>query len=73
MIARDEPRWECESMGTFHVSCKIENHTDGTKAVHIQELVADTDSEYTWVPAGTLEKIGVVKEKRDLQLRFSQW
>ena len=26
----------------------------------------DTGSEYTWIPAGTLEKIGVAREKKDL-------
>jgi len=54
-------------MGTFHISCKIENHTDRTKAVRIPKLLVDTGSEYTWVPASTLEKIGVVREKKDLR------
>ncbi len=27
----------------------------------------DTGSEYTWVPAATLEKIGVVREKKDIR------
>ncbi len=54
-------------MGTFYVSCRIENHTNRAKAVRIPKLLVDTGSEYTWVPAKTLEKIGVSREKKDLQ------
>jgi predicted aspartyl protease len=54
-------------MGTFYTGCRIENHTDRTKAVRIPKLLVDTGSEYTWVPAKTLEKIGVAREKKDLQ------
>jgi predicted aspartyl protease len=54
-------------MGTFHIACKIENHRDRTKAVRIPKLLVDTGSEHTWVPAATLEKIGVVREKKDVR------
>ena len=54
-------------MGTFHTSCRIENHTDRTRAVHIPKLLVDTGSEYTWIPAATLQRIGVVREKKDLR------
>jgi predicted aspartyl protease len=54
-------------MGTFYTGCKIENHTDKTKAVRIPRLLVDTGSEYTWVPTATLEKIRVVREKKDLR------
>lgn len=54
-------------MGTFHIACKIENHRDRMKAVRIPKLLVDTGSEYTWVPAATLEKIGVVREKKDVR------
>lgn len=54
-------------MGTFHIACKIENHRDRTKAVRITKLLVDTGSEHTWVPAATLEKIGVVREKKDVR------
>lgn len=54
-------------MGTFHIACKIENHRDRTKAARIPKLLVDTGSEYTWVPAATLEKIGVVREKKDVR------
>ncbi len=54
-------------MGTFHIACKIENHRDRTKAVRVPKLLVDTGSEHTWVPAATLEKIGVVREKKDVR------
>jgi predicted aspartyl protease len=53
-------------MGTFHASCRIENHTDRAKAARLPKLLVDTGSEYTWIPATTLEKIGVAREKKDL-------
>lgn len=53
-------------MGTFHVGCKIENHTDRSQAVTVSRALVDTGSEYTWIPSKTLEKIGVAREKKDL-------
>ena len=53
-------------MGTFHVGCKIENHVDRTQAVTVSRALVDNGSEYTWMPAKTLEKIGVNREKKDL-------
>jgi predicted aspartyl protease len=54
-------------MGTFHTGCKIENHIDRTKAARLSKLLVDTGSEYTWVPATTLAKIGVAREKKDVR------
>ena len=53
-------------MGTFHIDCKIENHTDRKRTARIPKLLVDTGSEYTWIRASTLEKVGVVREKKDL-------
>ena len=53
-------------MGTFHVGCKIENHVDRTQTVTVPRALVDTGSGYTWMPAKTLEKIGVNREKKDL-------
>src|SRR3990167_8625600 len=53
-------------MGTFYTGCKVENHTHRTKTVVIPKLLVDTGSEYTWIPGGKLEKIGVDREKKDL-------
>ena len=54
-------------MGTFYVSCRIENHRRRARAVRIPKLLVDTGSEYTWIPTATLERIGVTREKKDLQ------
>ncbi|MBI5768095.1 MAG: aspartyl protease family protein [Verrucomicrobia bacterium] len=31
------------------------------------KLLVDTGSEYTWAPSTTLEKLGVAREKKDLE------
>jgi predicted aspartyl protease len=54
-------------MGTFHTGCRVDNHTDRTKSVRIAKLLVDTGSEYTWLPAVKLEKIGVEREKKDVR------
>lgn len=53
-------------MGTFHIPCKVENVVDRRKTAVIPRLLVDTESEYTWVPEATLEKIGVRREKKDI-------
>lgn len=53
-------------MGTFYVRCKIENTVDRNKSAVIPRLLVDTGSEYTWVSATVLEKIGIDREKKDL-------
>jgi len=53
-------------MGTFHTACTLENHVDRSRRVVMPKLLVDTGSEYTWVPAAKLEKIGVTREKKDL-------
>ena len=54
-------------MGTFHTGCRVENHVERSKGVEIPNCLVDTGSEYTWVPEAKLEKIGVAREKKDLQ------
>ena len=53
-------------MGTFHTKCKIENSTDRTRSVVIPKLLVETGSEYTWVSARSLERIGISREKKDV-------
>ena len=55
-----------KGMGTFYVRCKIENHVDRSKSVLVPKLLVDTGSDYTWIPAKLLEKVGVEREKKDL-------
>jgi predicted aspartyl protease len=54
-------------MGTFRISCRVENIVDRKKSVDISEILVDTGSEYTWVTAEVLTKIGIKREKKDLQ------
>ena len=54
-------------MGTFSVGCRVENSVDRARRVTIPRVLVDIGSEYTWVPATTLEKIGVAREKKDVE------
>ena len=54
-------------MGTFFVRCKIENVSDREKSALLTKVLVDSGSEYTSVPAATLEKIGVQREKKDVE------
>jgi predicted aspartyl protease len=54
-------------MGSFFVRCKIENVADREKSAVLSKVLVDTGSEYTWVPAATLVKIGVEREKKDVE------
>ena len=54
-------------MGTFTAGCKIANHVDRKKSARIPRLLVDSGSEYTWIPGSTLEKIGIQREKKDLE------
>lgn len=53
-------------MGTFYTRCKIENIVERARSAIIPKLLVDTGSEYTWIMATTLEKLGVRREKKDV-------
>ena len=53
-------------MGAFYTSCTIKNHANRTKSARVSKLLVDTGSEHTWIPARTLERIGVNREKKDV-------
>ncbi len=54
-------------MGTFHVGARIENVIDRSKGVSLSRMLVDSGSEYTWVPEPVLEKLGILREKKDLE------
>ena len=54
-------------MGTFHVGARVENVVDRSKGSALPKLLVDTGSEYTWVPEVVLEKLGIPREKKDLE------
>jgi predicted aspartyl protease len=53
-------------MGTFYTKCKIENAVDRKRSAVLSRIPVDTGSEYTWMPATTLERIGIDREKKDV-------
>jgi predicted aspartyl protease len=53
-------------MGTFFAKCKVENIVDRARSAIMSKMLVDTGSEYTWIPATVLEKIGIQREKKDL-------
>ena len=53
-------------MGAFYARCKIENITDRSRSAVVPKLLVDTGSDYTWIPRSTLEKLDIVKEKKDV-------
>ena len=54
-------------MAAFHVGARIENVVDRSKGSSLPRLLVDTGSDYTWAPGATLEKLGVAREKKDLE------
>ena len=54
-------------MGTVSVGCRIENSVDRSRGINVRRILVDTGSEYTWVSGATLEKIGVAREKKDVE------
>ncbi len=54
-------------MGTFAVGCRIENSVDRSRGTSVRRILVDTGSEYTWVSGATLEKIGIAREKKDVE------
>src|ERR1043166_1874353 len=55
------------AMGTFHTGCRIENPVERGRSARLAKLLVDTGSEYTWVPGATLERIGISREKKDIE------
>lgn len=53
-------------MGTFYVGCKLENPLERGRTVAVPRLLVDTGSEFTWIAAPILEKLGIAREKKDV-------
>ena len=58
-------------MGTFRVDCKVENIVNRSKSATVDRLLVDTGSDYTWIPAKTLETIAVKREKKDIKMTMA--
>ena len=57
---------DCRVMGTFHTHCVVQNHSERARKATIPKMLVDTGSEYTWIAAPTLDKLGVAREKKDV-------
>src|SRR5437764_862870 len=55
------------SMGTFYVSRSIEHTVRRTRSAAVPKILVDTGSGYTWVSASILERLGIKREKKDLE------
>src|SRR5258708_29211727 len=60
-----------KTIGKFYVGCKVENHKEAKKGAVVPKLLVDMGSEFTWVPAEVLERIGVEPVKKDLQMQMA--
>lgn len=54
-------------MGVFYVDCNVENLVAPEKSAHVEQLLVDTGSEYTWLPKDILGSIGVDVRKPNRQ------
>jgi len=55
-------------MGTFRVDCKVVNIVNPKKSATVENMLVDTGSDYTWLPAKVLERIGINRVKKDIRL-----
>jgi predicted aspartyl protease len=58
-------------MGTFYVGCKVENHKEPKRSAVVPKLLVDPESAFTWLPGGTLERIGIAPVKKDLLIQMA--
>ena len=54
-------------MGTFSVGCRIENSVDRSRGKSVRRILVDAGSEYTSVSGAMLDKIGIAREKKDVE------
>ena len=57
--------------GTFYVGCKVVNHREPKKEAVVNKLLVDTGSDFTWLPAEVLQRIGIEAAKKDLQIQMA--
>ncbi|MBI4487100.1 MAG: aspartyl protease family protein [Acidobacteria bacterium] len=54
-------------MGSFRTRCQIQNPIHRAKRATVPKILVDTGSEYTWVSAKLLERLGIAREKKDVR------
>lgn len=50
-------------MGTFRIAVRVSHPSDASRFVELHDVLVDTGSELTWIPAGVLEALGVTRHK----------
>jgi len=63
-MARAALQKDNSDVGTFYTSCRVENVVNRSQSAIIRRLLVDSESEYSWIPTATLERIGVSSEKK---------
>ena len=58
-------------MGTFNTSCRIENILNRSKAIDLADVMVATGAEFTRVPGDQLERIGINREKKDVEFTMA--
>ena len=58
-------------MGVFYIDCTVENMAEPDKSAHVEELIVDTGSEFTWLAQDILTQIGVRVRKPDQQFMMA--
>src|SRR6266702_2357034 len=59
------------AMGTFYTGCRVENVVERSKGAAVPKILVDAGNEYTWVPEVTLDKLGIKREKKDLEFTMA--
>ena len=57
-------------MGTFYVDCTIED-VNSAAGETVPQMLVDSGSEHTWVPAKVLESLGIKRQKKDVTFRMA--
>lgn len=50
-------------MGTFRISIAVEHPARRGAQLHIEDVLVDTGSEFTWIPTPVLEQLGIERER----------
>jgi len=50
-------------MGLFRTTVGIENVSAGGRLAHVSDVLVDTGSEFTWLPAALLDSLGVTRRR----------
>lgn len=58
-----------EEMGTFRIAVRVSHPTDSLRYAELPDVLVDTGSELSWVPASLLESLGITRHKT---MRFRQ-